>query len=246
MFFVFKKGVFSRGCLPRVWLVAFFALAGLFFKAVEVAAAEVLPVASEIREFEVFVDDARAGKSTVTISEFEDGRVVAAASADIRVTILLFNYVYQFNGSEEWLDNRPRGLESRTVDGLKQLSLKARFEPDRTILQAADGKTRSAGAHVMTTNFWRLPPSEMFDKRIPVLDADTGKTLQLQFQYQGTKPLTLIGKPFTSHYFKVTGDKPCELWFDGGGRLVRHLGVEDGHKTEFRLSAFRPASKDKR
>jgi hypothetical protein len=227
-------------------VILVFALVGCVAPATNQFAAEALPVASEIREFEVFVDDAKAGKSTVTISEYEDGRVVTTASADIRVTILLFNYVYQFNGTEEWLENRPRALQSRTVDGFKQLSLKAQFEPDRTTLQAADGRPRTAGAHVMTTNFWRLPPSEMLDKRIPVLDADTGKTLQLQFQYQGTKPLTLIGKPFTSHYFKVTGDKPCELWFDGGGRLVRHLGVEDGHKTEFRLSAFRPAGKDKR
>src|SRR5687768_14876312 len=91
-------------------------LVGCVVPAAALFAADALPVTSEIREFEVFVDDTKAGKSTVTISEFEDGRVVTTASADIRVAILLFNYVYQFNGTEEWLENRPRALQSRTVD----------------------------------------------------------------------------------------------------------------------------------
>lgn len=197
------------------------------------------PIASETREFEILVDDAKAGATTSTITEFDDGRSVVSTTAEVKVKILVYNYVYQFSGAEEWLGNQFRGLDSRTVDGLSKLSLKVRLDGERMVLQGADGKPRATTPQVMTTNYWRQPPDELLGKKIAVLDADNGRTLKLQFDHVGPKTLTLLGKPVDCQHFKVTGDLQSELWFDGSQRLVRRLGTEDGHKTEARLTGYR-------
>lgn len=237
-------------CCPnpacRLFASPVLSIVGLFLMTLPATAAEPSPIASETREFEILIDQARAGKSSITICDYEDGRCVAATSADVRVTVLLYTYVYQFNGSEEWHDGRLRGLNSKTVDGLSKLSLQAQVDTDRTVLLTADGKSRSTVSHSMTTNYWRQPAGEVIGKKIPVIDADTGKTLQLKFEDLGAKTLTLAGKRVACQHFKGTGDLTVELWFDANGRLVRQLGTEDGHKTEIRLSAVKPARVEKR
>lgn len=226
--------------------VALLAIAVASLFAAQAMSAEPRPIASEIRDFEILVDNAKAGTSKVTITDYDDGRSLAATSADVKLTILLYTYVYQFNGSEEWLDDQLRRLDSRAIDGPKKLSLKAQVDSERTVLQGADGKMRNTTTHAMTTNYWRQPPDELQGKKIAVLDADNGKTLQLKFENVGPKTLTLLGKPCPCQHFKATGDLEVELWYDGSGRLVRQVGTEDGRKTEIRLTGYRQSRTERR
>ena len=91
---------------------------------------------------------------------------------------------------------------------------------------------------VITNNYWRLPPTDILDKPIIVLSADTGKPQRLQFHRETDQELRLLTKRVTCQYYKVTGDLELELWFDGSGRLVRQIGNEEGRKTELSLTGY--------
>ena len=207
-------------------------------------AADLIPTAEETREFEIFVDGASSGTSTISIREYPEGRVLAATVAKVKVPTLVYTYVYQFDGAEEWMNDRFVSVQSRTIDGLSKFALRADADKTGTSVRLNEGKLSHSGLFAMTTNYWRLPARNFEKGSVAVLDAGTGKTYRMQLQRVGPEKYTFLGKALTCQHYKGTGEQEVDLWFDGTGRLVRQSGMEDGYKTELRLSGYKrtPAS----
>ena len=203
-----------------------------------VVAAEPEPIVHETREFAIRVDDLLAGSCTLTIDDYPGLRTIAHTSARVKMAVLLYTYVYQFDGSEEWINSRLCRLVSQGVDGLSKFSLKAEITTRGLNLQTLSANKLMPTVPVITNNYWRLPPAEMLDKSIVVLSADTGKQHRLQFHRVTDQELILLTKRVTCQYYKVTGDLELELWFDGNGRLVRQIGKEEGRVTELSLTGY--------
>jgi hypothetical protein len=172
-------------------------------------------------------------------------------SADAKVTVswTVFSYVYEFHGKELWRDGRFEQLESRAVDGGKQLSLSVkRADGGFQVVTKAKGRPATVSDVQLTTNYWREPTVGTDARAIAVLDADTGKLYDEKIERLGQQELTIGGQRIATNAYRLKGKLDVELWFDAQGFLVRQVGKEDGHPTEVRLAKVqeaRTASKGK-
>ena len=128
--------------------------------------ADLVVTAEETREFEVFVDGVSSGTSTVSIREYEGGRVVASTTANIKVPTLAFTYVYQYSGSEEWIEGRFANVRSRTKDGFSKFALQAESDRSGTSIRVNEGKSSRNGVFALTTNYWQLPTRKTIGRRM--------------------------------------------------------------------------------
>src|SRR6478752_851866 len=83
-------------------------------------------LARETRVYDILVDRSVAGQSTVVIERFTEDRERATTDAKVTVSWVVFKYVYEFHGEEQWIGGEPLQLSSRAVDGGKRQSLVAK------------------------------------------------------------------------------------------------------------------------
>lgn len=222
------------------WTYRLFVIALLgmqFVCANVVAAAEPQAVFTETRTYDIFVDDKKSGQSKLTITRFSDGSEAVNADAKVTVRWTVFSYVYEFHGKEQWRDSRFEQLESRAVDGGRQLSLSVQRTEGGFSTATAKGKQTLAGDVQLTTNYWREPPGGADARAITVLDADNGQLYDERIEPLGQQELTIGGQRIATNAYRLKGTLDVELWFDALGYLVRQVGKEDGHPTELRLAA---------
>src|SRR2546423_1532851 len=86
-------------------------------------AAEPNVISAETRTYDISVDGKNSGQSTLVITRYSDGSESVSADAKVTVTWTVFSYVYEFHGKEQWRDGHFEQLDSRAVDGGRQLSL---------------------------------------------------------------------------------------------------------------------------
>jgi Domain of unknown function (DUF6134) len=214
------------------------AVAGAFFSSIRrLAAAEPMVIFAETRTYDIFVDDKKSGQSTLTITRYNDGSESVSADAKVTVRWTVFSYVYEFHGKEQWRDSRFEQLESRAVDGGRQLSLSVKRTEGGFSIATAKGKPTSAADVQLTTNYWREPAVGADAREISVLDADNGKVYEEKIEPLGQQELTIAGQRIVTNAYRLKGTLDVELWFDAQGYLVRQVGKEDGHPTELRLAA---------
>jgi len=193
-------------------------------------------ISSETRTYEVVVDRAKSGQSTLTITRYSDGSEVVNTDAKVTVTWAVFTYVYEFHGQERWQRGRLEQLSSRAIDGGRRLSLSAtRTERGFTIVKSSGPQEASPDIQ-LTTNYWRQP-STMAAGSLNILDADNGTLYEARTELVGQQELTIAGRRATCNGLRLKGGVDVELWFDSAGYLVRQVGMEDGHHLELRLVA---------
>src|SRR5262245_26497519 len=213
-------------------------LLGMQFVGTNVAAAaEPEVVFAETRTYDIFVDSKKSGQSKLMIARYSDGSESVSADAKVTVRWTVFSYVYEFHGKEQWRDGRFEQLESRAVDGGRQLSLSVKHTETGFIVATAKGSPTSAADVQLTTNYWREPSAGAEARAITVLDADNGQLYDEKIERQGQQELTIGGQRIATNAYRLKGTLDVELWFDAQGYLVRQVGKEDGHPTELRLAA---------
>src|SRR5262249_43875589 len=176
------------------WIYRFFVIALLGVQCVcanVVAAAEPTAVFAETRTYDIFVDDKKSGQSKLTITRYSDGSEAVNADAKVTVRWTVFSYVYEFHGKEQWRDGRFEQLESRAVDGGRQLSLSVKHTETGFIVATAKGSPTSAADVQLTTNYWREPSAGAEARAITVLDADNGQLYDEKIERQGQQELTI-------------------------------------------------------
>ena len=195
-------------------------------------------VFAETRTYDIFVDSKKSGQSKLTIARYSDGSETVSADAKVTVRWTVFSYVYEFHGKEQWRDGRFEQLESRAVDGGRQLSLSVNRTEGGFSIATAKGSPTVAGNVQLTTNYWREPAGDADTRTITVLDADNGQLYDETIERLGQQELTIGGQRIAANAYRLKGSLDVELWFDAQGYLVRQVGKEDGHPTELRLAAI--------
>src|SRR5438105_2848792 len=147
-----------------------------------VRAAEPELVFSETRTYDVLVDGKNSGQSTLTIASYRDGTETVKADAKITVSWVVFTYVYEFHGQEQWRSGRLEQLTSNAVDGGQKMSLKVARTDGGYSITKSKGKPDSAADIQFTTNYWRQPPVDSQGRPLSVLDADTGKLYDIKVE----------------------------------------------------------------
>jgi hypothetical protein len=194
---------------------------------------------AQTRDYQVMVDNKPAGHFHLTISPAPDGKTVVTAEAAVRVRIKLFVYTYQYQGTEVWAGDRLERSQGHSADGGKKHTVAAVMQGDRATI-TVDGRSRADLACSWTTTHWRLPPQAKDDARLAVLDVDAGKRLQARLQRIATERVNIAGQVHACTHYRVSGGDEAEMWFDESNRLVRQFTIEDGHRTELRLTGVRP------
>jgi Family of unknown function (DUF6134) len=198
------------------------------------------PPALEHREFTVLVDGRRAGEYHMTIRHSEDGTEVMTGQANVRVSYLagLKVYRYSYRGTETWKAGKLQRFESSANDDGKDLTVWAVAESDGLRAQA-NGKDRFFRSDVWLTTFWHSPDPKFRNRAVPLMDADTGEELAAKLTYVGITPINIGGQVQNCAAYRVTGDTPWELWYDGQERLVRLKSISNGYKYELVLTSNR-------
>jgi hypothetical protein len=196
---------------------------------------------AEVRDYQVVVDNKPAGHFHLTVSPGEGGKTVVKAEAAVRVRLRLFTYTYSYQGTEVWAGDRLERSWGNSADGGKKHTVAAVIQGDRATI-TVDGRSRSDLACAWTTTHWRLPPHTGQEATLAVLDVDAGKRLQARLQRIETVQLSIAGQVHSCTHYRVSGGDEAEMWFDESNRLVRQFTIEDGHRTELRLTGVRPAA----
>jgi hypothetical protein len=199
---------------------------------------------SEVREFVTKIDGKQAGECVMTIQSKNDGTISTTCQANIKITKLgITVYKYSYNGTEVWSDGRLQRLMSRTTEYQapakdKRYNVSATAGRDG-LRMTVNGDERSARADVWVTSYWRLPDAKQRNAAVPLLDADTGKTMNGRLQYAGASEIDVAGRSQKCSHYRVTGDVTVDLWYDAQERLVRQAWVEDGHQALLELTGIR-------
>ncbi|MDB5389773.1 MAG: hypothetical protein JWM11_5419, partial [Planctomycetaceae bacterium] len=70
----------------------------------------------QVRDFDIYVDGSQAGTSRLKISEFDNGKTVVDADADVKINFIVYIYKFQFRGTETWSQGQFHRLECQTDD----------------------------------------------------------------------------------------------------------------------------------
>lgn len=198
-----------------------------------VAAAE-----TESRDFSVLVDGKPAGAYHVTVQKRPDGSAVMSGRADVQVKRLGFTvYSYHYQGSEIWKDGKLLRLESQCNDDGKKFTVRA-AAANNGLRVKVNGQERTAAADVWTTTYWSVPNARCHNKKVPLLDSDTGRDIHATLEYLGGTSIKVLGQMKNCRHYRLSGDVKVEVWYDERGRLVREQSVDDGHVTVLELTAL--------
>ncbi|MGH7138994.1 MAG: DUF6134 family protein [Pirellulales bacterium] len=191
-------------------------------------------LSEEIREFEILVKDKPAGKSSMRISDLDDGTTRVTTDVHVKLNYVVFVYRYDFAGYETWRGNRLLSTANRATDDGK--IYEARAESDtRGFRIEANGRSQTAALIDMTTNYWRPPELEQHPS-LALMNADRGIVQTARVERLAPEPLNFGAQQITCSHYRFSGDVQAELWFDGQNRIVRQKGIEEGYPTELRLT----------
>jgi len=193
-------------------------------------------VVEETREYEVSIKGKPAGRTTIHITETEDGMATAATDANVQTKYFLFTYRYEFHGTEIWRGDRLERVDSHAVDDGKQLSARASVDPRGSRIEIQNKPAQPGPLLAMTTNYWRLPSPAAATGDFSILDADTGIVQRVRLERVGPEQVAIGGRNLPCTHYRLAGTVKAELWFDARGRMVRQQTVEDGYPTELRLT----------
>ena len=192
---------------------------------------------TEVREFDVLVDNKRAGTHRLSITSQGDVTTTRIES-DVKIDFVVYVYTFRFRAKEVWRADDLTQIEVRCEDGGKKTSLTAQADGPRCQV-VLNGRKHATDRSALTTCYWRLPTAVDQQRAVSIFDVETGLTKSGTVERVGRVTLKVEDRPVACCHFKVTGPSPAELWFDEQDRLVRQTSVEEGHLTELRLKRIR-------
>lgn len=193
---------------------------------------------SEVREFDILVDDKLAGTHRLSISTQGDVTTTRVES-DVKINLIVYVYTYKFRATEVWRADGLSQVDVQREEGGKKTSLTAKADGANCQV-VLNGRQQVTDRSAMTTCYWRLPSPVDQKRAVSIFDVETGLTTSGTVERISRVTLKVEDRPVACRHFKVTGPSPAELWFDDQDRLVRQKSVEEGHPTELRLRRIRP------
>lgn len=196
------------------------------------------PIGQQRRDYEILVDGTPMGTYRMKISDTKEQSVMEL-NTDVRATILLYTYLYQFRGKEVWQEGRLARLDSQTVDDGRPIKVSATIKDDKTQIVINGERREGQGAH-FTNSYWRLPEKFIRQRDKPaqvyVLDPDDGLAKKATLTYVRAELLKLRNGDQTSMRYRLTGEIDAHVWYDPQGLLLRQSFEEQGHLTDIRLT----------
>lgn len=170
------------------------------------------PVQESTRMFNVSIEQRHGGHYSQTITE-KDGvttvKCESVVSIHVKVLFVRRDYDYSYNGTEVWKGGKLISLTSTTNDNGE--------------LRKTDIDEKQAKDYVWSTSYWFLPPKELHEKPMKLVDSDTGQCYNVRIFH--------MGKDRIGNRYAVRGDMNCDLWYNDKGQLERREMSRKGYKT---------------
>lgn len=192
---------------------------------------------TEVREFDVLVDNKLAGTHRLSITSQGDVTTTRVES-NVKINFVVYVYTYRFRATEVWRADGLTQIEVRCEDGGKKTALTAKTDGSHCQV-VLNGRQHVTDRSTLTTCYWRLPAPIDQQRAVSIFDVETGLTTSGTVERIGRVTLKIEDRPIACRHFKVTGPSPAELWFDDQDRLVRQTSVEEDHPVELRLRRIR-------
>jgi hypothetical protein len=192
----------------------------------------------ETREFQVLVDGKNAGTAQMTIKKQEDGVIIMTCDTDIKVKVLIKTYSYSYRGQEKWKDGRLQQFDSTCNDDGRLYNIAAVADGAQLRLKVNQHESTVRG-DVWLSSYWRQPDNARINQAVPVLEADTGKEIEVRVGYVGQEQRPVLGQNIAVQHFRLQGASAIDVWYDASGRLVRQEWIEEGHRTGLELLRLR-------
>jgi uncharacterized protein DUF6134 len=193
----------------------------------------------EVRDFNILVDNKRAGEYHVTMQSQDDGTLSMAVQSSVRVTVLAVPvYTYTYRGQEVWKNGLLLHFESSGKENSKDFAVSADAVGNGLRVKA-NGQEHMTRPDVWTTSGLILPDAKFRNQAVPLLGCDNGKDLNGQLQYIGNEPVQIAGQNLRCTHYRVIREVPHDMWYDGRGRLVRQEWLADGHRSVLELVGVR-------
>jgi hypothetical protein len=159
--------------------------------------------------FEVFLDGKPIGFHHFELSTDGDTRELRG-EAHFRVKLLGFTvYDYSHQNQELWQRDCLQQIEASTDDDGKDLFVRGSSNGNELVLENNSGNSNLPGC-VMTFAYWN--PVILAQQQL--LNAQTGKYLDIEVQRLGEKTLQLQGRDIPAlHYRLSTDENDIELWY---------------------------------
>lgn len=192
------------------------------------------PAVEEVREFEVFIKDKPAGKSTMRITDAADGAIQVATEVKVELNYLVYVYRYDYHGRETWRGGRLVSAENRATDDGQQFAARLQAGARGARIES-NGQVRTVPTVDLSTNYW-CGPDLARGAEFSVMNADRGTLHAVRVERIGAERVVVGGRPIACTHLRISGETEADLWVDRGNRLVRQKTVEDGYPTELRLA----------
>jgi hypothetical protein len=196
---------------------------------------------TEQRDFSIFIDGKEAGSSRMTIVQKKDGSCYMSATLDVKFRhLLVMEYTIKLKTQEWWKDGKLVGLETTSTENGKKTEVVVGLDKKNQLNLRVNGKESGVQADTWTTSFWKLADARFHNKKVPILEVDTGKEFNTDLKYIGTEKIKVGDQMVECYHFSVAAAPgPTELWFDKYHRLVRQEFTESGHKTIVKLESIK-------
>ena len=200
-------------------------------------------VQTEVRDFDVRVDDKVAGSHRLMIQSNE-ARHEVSIQTDVKMDFIVYAYVFKFRGKEVWRDGKLEQVSIQCDDAGKKRTFQLKSDGKLQQVSFNGKQPQEHAISTMTTAYWKLPAADARTKPFPIVDVDTGTVRTARLTLVGPATVTAGQKQIDCQHFKIDGPSPAELWFDQNDCLVRQKSVEQGHSMELRLKKIHLAQSD--
>jgi hypothetical protein len=193
----------------------------------------------ETRDFSVFVDGKPSGDVHMTINKQDDGSVIVNCDTDIKVVVLIKQYIYSYRGREVWKDGRIFRFDSNCTDDGKRFAVAGVADGDKLRVRV-NGEEKITRGDVWLSSYWAMPENSRINQAVPIIDADTGVEFSAKIEFLGVESRKVAGQQQKVNHFRLSGGLQRELWFDVTGRLVAEEWLEEGkYRTQVELNRLR-------
>ncbi|HZZ78647.1 MAG TPA: DUF6134 family protein [Gemmataceae bacterium] len=192
---------------------------------------------TEERSFSIFVDGKDAGKSTMKITQKDDGTCYMAANCNVKFRhLLVVDYKIDMETQEWWKNGQLIGLNTKCNDNGKRTEVTVFADNMMLRLRVSGAQDRYIKNDSWCNSFWKLADAKFHNKTVPILESDSGKEYSSELKYVDTQQLKIGNQLQDCYHFRVQAAAgPVDLWYDRYHRIVRQEFTESGHKTVVQL-----------
>mgnify|MGYP005751505905 CR=1 FL=1 len=203
---------------------------------VQMASLEATPQADRTQDatvysFDVYREGSPIGTHTVRVERLPDGRRQARVTIDLKVKLgFIPLYTYRHEAVEVvGPDGRLLSLDAQTDDNGEKLSVTARREGGKVVIDGPQGR-KTVDGDVVPTTYWR----NAFVEADTLLDTQNGRVLSVTAQPVREDTVGTGEMRRRAMEWKLSGDLDLDIWYTPSGDWAKLAFSIGGDRFEYR------------